>query len=97
MEINENLYYRGQKFRLTDTTDGRSQENEFMLVETHEQGTVFQIVCIHGYDAGRIFGYIAEENEMLKENHQAISPEYFLKCLSFNFNYDPKTLVIIDD
>jgi hypothetical protein len=85
--------YRGTIFRLTFRFDQVETES-FMLVEYHEsEEYLFQIICISGYKAGTISGYIRSNN--LTES-KCISEEYLKAEVFRNFlNPDLENMQIV--
>ena len=74
--INTNkIYYKGTCFSVEYDSDGVYYKRHLLLAETYEEGMVFQVIEIKGYDAGIIRGYIP------KEFNDA-------KCVTLPFLYD---------
>ena len=61
----EKLYFRGTTFLLSYVWESRPKRKEYMLVECHMKGYVFQLVCISGYDAGTIHCYITDDPDVV--------------------------------
>ena len=55
------IYYKGTCFSVEYNSDGTHYKRHLILAETYEEGMVFQVIEIKGYDAGIIRGYIPNE------------------------------------
>lgn len=55
------LFFRGTGLDVEYVFEGIVKQRRVMLVESYEEGMVFQVVGVRGYDAGSIFGYIPNE------------------------------------
>ena len=51
------IFYRGTIFTISYFWD-REERDSFVLAECHDDGFIFQIICISGYNSGTIMGYI---------------------------------------
>lgn len=91
----DKYYFEGLKFKLLDKTSGREELKEFILAETHEKGYVFQIICISGYYAGRLMGYITVEKEAEEHRVRGITEKHLRAELKKNFIFDENTLEIM--
>ena len=77
----------GTIFKLQSKLDTSTQPKaeEYMLVEVHEQGYVFQIVCISGYHAGSLYGLFEDEQQAIEDRVRGVSDQHFLKEIHRNF------------
>ena len=87
-------FFEGTKFRLITTYDGKEEDQEYMLCETHEPSKVFQIICVSGYNAGKLVGYINIDEEMQRKNYKAITLDHLKNEVKRNFIYKPGSLSI---
>ena len=78
----EEIYYRGTIFTITHFWD-REERESYLLSECFKEDYVFQIVCISGYSAGTILGYI--KKGVLKDTHCAITHEELIDGIKYNF------------
>lgn len=78
---------------MTTSYDGRELEQEYMLCVHYETGYIFQIICISGYYAGNLAGYIKDENI---EGHNAVSEAHLIKELKRNISFKEDSLQIIE-
>ena len=92
------ILYRGTTFEFTNTDEsGVTQLDRYMLVESYEEGFVFQIVCLSGYNAGSINGYIREDGA-LNGIHKGITRDHLMKEINRNFfNVRIDTIKIYED
>lgn len=88
--------YIGLRFKILDKTIGKDLLRECLLVESFESGYVFQIVCISGYDSGKILGYVKKQEDLSKINVDGVTREYLIKELHRNIIFDDESLVFID-
>ena len=51
------IFYRGTIFTIYYFWD-REERDYFVLAECQDNGFIFQIICISGYNSGTIMGYI---------------------------------------
>lgn len=78
--------YVGTKF-LIELIEG--EKLIFILAECHEEGYFFQLICIEGYNAGKIYGLIEEQKEAIDNNLLAIDLNFLkLQLVKNVFNYD---------
>ena len=57
-QVEENkIFYRGTIFTISYFWD-RKERDTFVLAECQDDGFIFQIICISGYNSGTIMGYI---------------------------------------
>lgn len=83
--MNKKVLFRGTIFEFALKSDeGQNLLSRYMLVECHEVGYVFQIICLSGYKTGAIYGYI-KEDPTLKGTHRGISSDHLLDELRRNF------------
>lgn len=77
------MYREGTRVSFNYEHDGVIEKgHEFILAECHEQGFVFQLICIRGYHAGKLEGYIKPEPNT---NGSKISEDHLVKELNRNF------------
>jgi hypothetical protein len=57
----DELLYRGSIIRFKFYFESE-QEEEYMIVDNFEKEFPFQLICISGYKAGTIGGYVKQEN-----------------------------------
>lgn len=94
--LNEDqIYYRGTIFTISYLGDIQERES-FLLTECFEDEYVFQIICISGYGAGTVQGYI--KKGVLARTHRAITHEELIEGIKYNFlNPDFDSLKIEDE
>lgn len=68
-----------------------------MLVECIDKDYVFQIVCISGYHAGNIYGYVKTDNKAASRNVRGVSKGHLTKEIKRNFLFVKDSLKIIDE
>lgn len=73
----------------------RPERDTFILAESHDAENVFKIVCISGYSAGTLSGYI--KKGVLKETRRAITYTELTEGIKYNIlNPDLNSLKIED-
>lgn len=93
--MEEDYLFRGTTFKLFNPVAYIPKVEKFILAECHEEGFVFQVICISDYNAGTIAGYFKEELPALKKKDKAVSKPHFINELKRNFGeIDIKTLEI---
>lgn len=85
--------YIGLRFKILDKTIGKDLLRECLLVESFESDYVFQIVCISGYDSGKILGYVKKQEDLSEINVDGVTREYLIKELHRNIIFDDESLV----
>ena len=70
------IFYMGTVFELN--------HEKYMLADCFDPKFEFQIVCISGYHAGNILGYIKKDS-LLSNTHQAVTKDHLLKEINRNF------------
>ena len=92
------ILYRGTTFEFISIGEsGDSQLGRHMLVESYEEGFVFQIVCLSGYNAGSINGYIREDGA-LNGIHKGTTTDHLMREINRNFlNIQVGTIKIYED
>lgn len=67
------MYKAGQVIIFDYEHDGVVEKNhKFILADSHDSDYIFQLICIEGYHAGVIEGYISKENGLehqIREEH----------------------------
>jgi hypothetical protein len=94
--MNDRLDYFGLKFKLLDKTSGKEQLRECLLVESFEDDYVFQIVCITGYDSGRLLGYVKKPRGDNQNRVHGVARQYLIKELHRNIIFHDESLVFLD-
>jgi hypothetical protein len=91
--IMDELLFRGSIIRFKFCFE-IEQEEDFMLVENTENEFPFQLICISGYKAGTIGGYIKQES--IEKDKIAISTSKLLIELNRNFlNFEESSLQVV--
>ena len=91
----DELLYRGSIIRFKFCFE-IEQEEEYMIVENFEKEFPFQLICISGYKAGTIGGYVKHEND--ERDRTAISKSNLIIELNRNFlNFDLGSLQVIEN
>lgn len=89
-------YFRGTFIKLTYKYEFE-ETNEFILAECHESGYLFQIICVSGYHAGTIAGYI-KEGSLAEKSIAALTHKELIEGLKANFlNLKVRSIVIQSD
>lgn len=70
-----NEIYSGSKFRICLKN---GQKLEFILADSFDAGYTFQLVCINGYDAGKIFGQIKDQEKFKRQMMAAIDEQFLI-------------------
>lgn len=87
-------YFSGTTFVISYTWESRQKRNEYMLVECFDEGYVFQLVCISGYDAGFIPCFITDDPDVV--NAHAVTYDHLYRRLEFLFGEEITVEVIPD-
>lgn len=88
-------FYRGTIFTISYFWD-KKECDSFLLAECWDENYIFQIVCISGYNAGTVLGYIKKGT--LSGTHRAITYEELIDGIKENFmNPDLESLKIEDE
>ena len=91
----DELLYRGSIIRFKFSFE-IEQEEEYMIVENYEQQFPFQLICISGYKAGTIGGYVKQEN--FEKDSESISKSNLIIELNRNFlNFDVGSLQVVEN
>lgn len=89
----DELLYRGSIIRFKFNFESE-QEEEYMIVDNFEKEFPFQLICISGYKAGTIGGYVKQEN--IEKDRTAISKSNLIIELNRNFlNFDVGSLQVV--
>jgi hypothetical protein len=94
----ENYIYAGKIFKLINELDITKEKKaqKYMLVQCHDEGFVFQIICISGYNIGLINGYIKEDPIAKSKNVKGVTREHLISEIVRNFVYEKDSLEILD-
>ena len=88
------LFYVGTIFTISFFWD-RQERDTFILAESVDDDSAFKIVCISGYSAGTLLGYI--KNGILKETCSVITYMELIEGIKYNIlNPDLSSLKIED-
>lgn len=91
----DELLYRGSIIRFKFSFE-IEQEEEYMIVENNEKEFPFQLICISGYKAGTIGGYVKQEN--IEKDSESISKSNLVIELKRNFlNFDVGSLQVVEN
>jgi hypothetical protein len=91
----DELLYRGSIIRFKFYFESE-QEEEYMIVDNFEKEFPFQLICISGYKAGTIGGYVKQEN--IEKDRTAISKSNLIIELNRNFlNFDVGSLQVVEN
>jgi len=89
----DDLLFRGTIIRFKFCFE-IEQEEDYMIVDNTEKEFPFQLVCISGYKAGTIGGYVKQEN--IEKDKTAISKSNLLIELNRNFlNFEESSLQVV--
>jgi hypothetical protein len=77
-------YFKGTIILAKKNTDRLGELRKYMLVESMDPDFSFQLVCISGYNAGTIFGYIRKDPEGQKAKVVGVSFDFLLKQIIYN-------------
>lgn len=76
------MYREGSVLKFDYEHDGLVEKGHlFILANTFEEDFAFQIICIKGYHAGTLEGYIRKESN----ESEKISKDHLVKELNRNF------------
>lgn len=89
-------YFVGTQFELITTYDDIEKRQTYMLCEVNEEDVFFQIICISGYNAGKLIGFVNEQLEMKEKGYKAISKSFFEKEIERNFLFKKGSLKIME-
>ncbi len=96
--MNNKLLFSGTIFEIYNSKAYNPSAEKFILADCHEKGFVFQVICITGYHAGALIGFIENESSDVVENKKAITYDYFILSLGKLFEeINIKTLKFIVD
>lgn len=79
------LLYRGTRFSFETSNSSDHFRLECILAECFEEGFVFQIIALNGYNAGSICGYVKDSESLLKEGHKATTGDNLTREINRNF------------
>lgn len=88
------LYFRGTKIKLVDLTGIRPEQKTLLLVEQFDNDFSFQIVCINGYNSGRLMGYLGVDPIAREQKAIAVTKDFLIKGLKNILLFDESTLEI---
>lgn len=83
--MDQHFLYRGTFFEFSCTGDDRRGLVRYILAELYEEEYVFQIICISGYYAGIINGYVKKETLVTEMKVAAITLKHLKNELNNNF------------
>lgn len=89
------IYFEGTKIELITIYDGRHEKECYMLCETHEIDKAFQIICISGYNSGKLVGYINNQKETMQKGYKAVDQLFLLNEIERNIKFVPGSLKLI--
>jgi len=83
--MNDKLFYRGTIVEFVSTNAPNRSLEKYILAECHEDEKVFQIICISGYHAGSVEGFVDRDSSPLATNSKAVTYEHLISELKKNF------------
>lgn len=75
------IYYKGTIILVKNKRDYRREIRTYMLVENLDNEYWFQLVCIKGYKAGNIYGYIKADEYARELGCRGVTKEHLIKEL----------------
>jgi hypothetical protein len=93
--MKEQYFYMGTIIEFFNIAAYNPTREKFILAEYHDEEFVFQLICIDGYNAGSISGYIKTDPKFKIKHKKAVSSEHLINEIRRNFgNVDFETLTI---
>jgi hypothetical protein len=78
------FYYRGTQILAQNQNDRLKELRTYMLVESFNPEYFFQLVCISGYSAGVMFGYIRKDPVAVETNRIAVTKDFLFEQIKYN-------------
>lgn len=83
--MEKQLFFMGAIVEFYNSIAYHPDTEKFILAECQEEGYVFQIICISGYNSGSISGYVKTDHISKVKNKKAISYKHLIQELKRNF------------
>lgn len=78
------MHFKGTVIIARAKNDRLNEVKRFMLIESMDANYFFQLVCISGYYAGNIYGYIRKDPAAIEANCIAITSDFLLDQMIYN-------------
>lgn len=90
-------FLQGSTFRLIDKLDtsNKPSAEEYMLAVVYEEDYVLQIICITGYHAGSLCGYVHKDQQAVSHRVRGVSHAHLLKEVQRNFVFVESSFEIV--
>jgi hypothetical protein len=88
------MHYKGTLVIVRATRASERRLLEYMLVESDEEGYPFQLVCISGYYAGEVIGFVAEDPVAIHQLKDAVTRSHLEQELKRNLGDDVEVVAI---
>lgn len=95
--MSSKFYFRGTKISLVDTFSEKKINKSYLLAEVNDEKFVFQIICLTGYDSGRIIGYVTKDPIADEQMISGVTKTHLINEISRNVIYEKGSLSVTDE